>query len=234
MAKDYYMILGLSKDASSDDIRSAYRRLAKEYHPDHYGLDSAPFLQIQEAYTVLSDPEARRDYDKSLNAARRGEMFRDVTRETVHRRKGFSPTEPVCERVPDVSPARSFQTLYSSFDEIFDTLWGNFTGMHRPEAEIQRPVTADITLTPDEARRGGRVQVYVPAVAACPTCRGRGGVGLWECWQCAGEGSITGEFPIMVEYPAGIPDGHTAMVSLEHLGIHHTDLTIRFRIGVPR
>jgi curved DNA-binding protein CbpA len=66
MAKNYYIILGLTNKASDEDIRSAYRRLAKEFHPDHYGDDGGPFLQIQEAYGVLSDPTQKRSYDNSL------------------------------------------------------------------------------------------------------------------------------------------------------------------------
>lgn len=60
MAKNYYIILGLKKDASDEEIRTAYRRLVKNYHPDHYGTDNGPFLLIQEAYEVPSDPLRKR------------------------------------------------------------------------------------------------------------------------------------------------------------------------------
>lgn len=230
MAKNYYIILGLNRDASDEDIRSAYRRLAKEYHPDHYGRDSSPFLQIQEAYGVLSNPVRKRSYDVLLNAPLpRREPFRDVTAETLSKRHA-EPISPLQSDAYDVFPARSFTTFTPSFDEIFDRLWSNFSSLGRPKSETRRPLTIDIPITPDQARRGGQVRIHVPAEALCPTCRGYGGVGCWECWRCAGEGKIIGEFPVVVEYSAGIGDGHTTMISLERLGIRNTYLTIRFRV----
>ncbi len=57
MPQDYYLVLGITSDASQADIKDAYRRLAKEYHPDHYKGNHRPFQAIQEAYAVLSDKE---------------------------------------------------------------------------------------------------------------------------------------------------------------------------------
>lgn len=64
MQKNYYVILGVRSDANADQIRSAFRRRARELHPDQSGMDSGPFLELQEAYNVLSDPERRRRYDR--------------------------------------------------------------------------------------------------------------------------------------------------------------------------
>jgi curved DNA-binding protein CbpA len=66
MSKNYYIILGVPSGAAQADIKAAYRRLAKELHPDHYGKNQIPFQALQEAYAVLSDPESRRLYDDSL------------------------------------------------------------------------------------------------------------------------------------------------------------------------
>jgi curved DNA-binding protein CbpA len=63
MAKNYYAILGLSLGATADEIKDAYRRLVKEFHPDHYSGDRRTFLDIQEAYSTLSVPSRRRAYD---------------------------------------------------------------------------------------------------------------------------------------------------------------------------
>jgi molecular chaperone DnaJ len=171
-------------------------------------------------------------YDKSLRPAYREDLFREVTEETIRRRPGVEPLEPVANAASDILLSRSFQTFHPSFDEIFDRLWSNFSSMQRPKAEIRRPLTAEVVITPRQARRGGRIRVFVPAAeATCPTCRERGGTGPWECWRCAGEGSITGELPIIIEYPEGLTDGHIAMVSLEHLGIRNLYLTVRFRVS---
>jgi len=230
MAKNYYIILGLPDCASEEDIRSAYRRLAKEYHPDHYGADSGPFLQIQEAYGVLSDPSRRHAYDSSLQKRSPvKEIIRDVTSGTMSR-KHVEPINTHSYRSPSVEIARSFNTFTPSFDETFDHLWHNFSNLDRPKREPDRPLTIEIPLSSRQARRGGQVRISVPAEATCPTCRGQGGIGLWECWHCAGEGRISGDFPVIVEYPSGIEDGHTAMISLDRLGIHNTCLTVRFRV----
>ena len=65
MFKNYYQILGLNEDASPGAIKSAYRILAMEVHPDHSGSNCQPFQDIQEAYSVLSDPQRRSAYDRS-------------------------------------------------------------------------------------------------------------------------------------------------------------------------
>ncbi len=74
--KDYYATLGVSADASQEEIKSAYRRQAKKCHPDSSGKKSCePFLAVREAYEVLGDPQRRRDYDAQRERARRGERL---------------------------------------------------------------------------------------------------------------------------------------------------------------
>ena len=88
MTQDYYLILGITADASQTDIKDAYRRLAKEFHPDHYKGNHRPFQAIQKAYSVLSDPDRRRRHDE-----------RGQNRKPVSRRNLFSELlEPL---VPD-------------------------------------------------------------------------------------------------------------------------------------
>lgn len=90
MAKSYYAILGIPADASSEEIKSAYRRLAKEYHPDHAGGDSEKFRDIQEAYSVLADSEKRRHYEQH----RCGQPVRVRTRPAPVRPAGAEPLIP--------------------------------------------------------------------------------------------------------------------------------------------
>lgn len=66
MPKDYYLVLGITSDATLDEIKDAYRRLAKEFHPDRYGDSHSPFLAVQEAYSILSDPIKRQTHDLEL------------------------------------------------------------------------------------------------------------------------------------------------------------------------
>jgi len=69
MAKSYFAILGISSGATADEVRSAYRRLAKEYHPDYYAGGSERFQDIQEAYAVLGNNRRRHDYEQSIRKA---------------------------------------------------------------------------------------------------------------------------------------------------------------------
>lgn len=225
MAKSYYAILGISSNATQDDIRSAYRRLAKEFHPDHYAGDSQTFREIQEAYCVLGNARRRREYEQKISK---------VLLKTPLRRTPYSQPEPLIpEEKPidlgEISPVRSFQSFTPSFDEIFDWLWKNFSSLAQPKSERVENLTLEVTLTPEQARRGGSARIMVPAQAVCPTCRGYGGVGPYECSRCAGEGAITGEVPVSVAFPPGLTRDHAVMIPLDRFGIRNVHITVLFR-----
>ena len=86
-----------------------------------------------------------------------------------------------------------------------------------------------MTLTQDQAHRGGNAKIMVPAQAVCPTCRGHGGVGFYECLRCAGEGIISGEMPVSVSFPPGIVKDHAVMIPLDRFGVPDTRITVLFR-----
>ncbi|MGW8325432.1 MAG: J domain-containing protein, partial [Desulfobacterales bacterium] len=67
MAKSYFIILGVSPNATADEIKSAYRRLAKEFHPDHYTGGNETFREIQEAYSVLGNTRRRQEYEQQIS-----------------------------------------------------------------------------------------------------------------------------------------------------------------------
>jgi DnaJ-class molecular chaperone len=225
MAKSYFAILGIKRNATVDEIRSAYRRLAKEFHPDHYAGDSENFRQIQEAYTVLGNSRRRHEYERQIAKAGR----------KPHRGPARYPAaEPLIpeERpfdVGDVSPVRSFQSFTPSLDEIFDWLWQNFSSLSPHKSGRVENLTLEVPLTPDQARRGGSARILVPARAVCPTCRGYGGVGFYECTRCAGEGAISGEVPVSVAFPPGLIKDHAVMIPLDRFGIRNLHLTVLFR-----
>jgi curved DNA-binding protein CbpA len=95
MAKSYFAILGISPNATVDEIRSAYRRLAKEFHPDHYSGSSERFKDIQEAYSVLGNRRRRREYKQSI---------RKVPRRTPLRPTRYPEPEPL---IPEEDPVDS-------------------------------------------------------------------------------------------------------------------------------
>ena len=233
MPKNYYIILGIPSNSSQGDIKAAYRKLAKEFHPDLYGAKSSPFLTIQEAYSVLSDPARRRNYDnKFLTNRQKWNERRSVEPLGGTYRREAEPLIP--EEGPTnlgtASLARSFNNYGPSFDALFDRIMSNFSG-ERPKAEMLENLTVEITLTPQQAFEGGQVRLLVPAKLRCPYCRGRGGVGFYECGYCGGEGFFTGEYPVFISYPAGISNHHTVQLSLTRYGIRNLYLTVNFRIS---
>lgn len=234
MPKNYYIILGITSASSQDEIKSAYRRLAKKFHPDHYG-QSAPFLNIQEAYSVLSDPVRRRSYDTILLENRR---LRSLSKhvEPLQDSRYCGEVEPL---IPERGPLdtgrnsllQSFHYYRPSLDSLFDRWFSNFLEKSPPKGQQPENLTVVIELTPDQAFRGGHVRLTMPTRLQCPGCNGRGGIGGYECWRCSGQGMLIGEIPLMISYPPGISDNHTVQLSLERFGIRNLYLTATFRIN---
>lgn len=225
MAKSYFAILGISSNATSDEIRSAYRRLAKEFHPDHYGGSGEAFQEIQEAYAVLG------------NARRRNEYVRNISKaplRTPKRPGDYLQPEPLIPEeksvdIGGISPVRSFQSFTPSFDEIFNWLWKNYSDLAQPKSGRIQNLTLEVPLTPEQARSGGNARIMVPAKAVCPICHGYGGVGFYECSRCAGEGAISGEVPVSIAFPAGLSSDHAVMIPLDRFGIRNLHVTVLFR-----
>ena len=225
MAKSYFAILGISSNATGDEVKSAYRRLAKEFHPDRYPGSSDTFHDIQEAYSVLVDTRRRREYERVISK----KAFKRTLRPVVQP----EPEPLIPEEGPidmgEISPVRSFQSFTPSFDEIFSRLWRNFSDLAQPKFGRVQNLTLEITLTPAQVRRGGNARIMVPAQGTCPTCRGYGGVGPYDCARCAGEGFISGEMPVSVAFPPGLTDDHAVVIPLDRFGIRDVHITVLFR-----
>jgi DnaJ-class molecular chaperone len=237
MKKNYYLILGVTADASSEEIRAAFRRQALEVHPDQLGLESGLFQEVQEAYGVLGDSERRSRYDWQAGSLATGRPSWAPTPKPPVREwpegEPFRPVETSCQ-FQEVSLAESFEDYHPSFDELFERLSSNFDMFDWPKAERLESLTVEILVSPDEARFGGRVRVRIPARATRSVCGGHGAVGSYECWRCEGHGSLTTEYPVEVAYPDGVRDGYAVRIPLTGFGIENFYLTVLFRVSGGR
>lgn len=201
MATNCYVILGVCSDATQDEIKSAYRRQAREHHPDHSGAGSEPFLRVRDAYEVLSDPQRRRAHDEEL------------ARERNRGRRAAGLRRPPIEAL-DPSPARDWsQPLSSLFQEMFGEPWRETPVRAEPEPATGEMHTR-VSLTARQALQGGQLRIWVPVEMRCPACRGWGGDGFFACRSCSGSGILVAEQAIDVAFPAGVYDGFTGSVPL--------------------
>jgi molecular chaperone DnaJ len=235
MEKNYYQILGIRPTATSRDIRDAYRKRAKELHPDHYGENCSPFIEVQEAYSVLSDPGHRHRYDRSMRSSR-VRAAADKISNIENLKPDRSRAEPLRAKddPPDfdtVDLRRSFGSSRPSIEEIFDRIRDNFSCEPRYKGERIQELCLEIVLSTEEARLGGRYCIPVPTVSACPTCSGRGIMPPYQCYRCMGGGTVSGDLPVDLEIAPGIPDGYRKAISLRSFGIRDVYLTLVFRVG---
>ncbi len=235
MSRSYFAILGVSKDASSDEIRSAYRRLVKMYHPDHFKGGNTPFMQIREAYAVLSDKHRRHEYQSALEASTKAATNRPGPGDSSTR--GYRPTPPE-PLVPEQRPASIFsrrtfkQALHTSTaygEQITNRIRRGPARRKSVRPARTRNVVLEVPLTMLQARQGGSVQVTIPVLLSCSACNGMGAVDIFECARCVGQGSIAAEVPVRVSFPPGIYRAHAVKWPMERFGIPDLNLTIVFR-----
>jgi molecular chaperone DnaJ len=237
--QDYYELLGVSRDASHAEIKRAFRRLARELHPDVSDApDAAPrFRSITEAYEVLSDPERRRLYDRYGHAGLR--------------RGGFAPMGADFGSLSDVFAAFFGETLFGTGGDarpraargpdlavqveidLADVVAGTTLDVHVHAARTcatcggdgAAPGTSPVTCS---ACGGvGRVQQVSRTIlgqmvrsGACPRCDGAGTIVETPCERCGGDGRTIEDVPLELEVPAGIHDGQRIRVRGQgHAGV---------------
>jgi len=173
--KDFYSVLGVQKKASQDDIKRAFRRLAKKYHPDKHKGDKAAedrFKEISGAYDVLGDPQKRREYDEMRDAM-------------AHGFTGFSG-QPFGER------PFSRGSGAGGWADIFSELFGRRAASRRKPLK-GRDIHYTIDVPFNLAVKGGKSTLTFPAVMGCPDCKGSGAAPDGEtrvCPTCHGSGSF--------------------------------------------
>ena len=196
--KDYYKVLGVTKSASAEDIKKAFRKLARKYHPDVNPGDKKSeekFKEINEAYEVLSDADKRRKYDTL------GPNWQDQF--------GF----------PSNTGGRSTNFRGSSmnynpagFSDFFEALFGRPTTSTKKTGE---DIEQRVEVTLQEAYTGGIRTFNIQATETCPVCRGTRLVAGKSCMNCNGLGSILRTKRIQVKIPAGVDNGSKIRVAGE-------------------
>jgi molecular chaperone DnaJ len=175
--RDYYEVLGVSRNASKEEIRKAYRQLALKYHPDRNKSSNAEekFKEISEAYAILSNDEKRMQYDQFGYEGISGrytwdDIFRGADFDSIFRDMGFD----------------------FGFDSIFDMFFGS-RRQRRYGPQKGSDLRYDLEISLEEAAFGAETEITVPSLEICGTCRGTGaklGTSPKTCPRCNGTGEI--------------------------------------------
>lgn len=200
--RDYYEVLGVSPDAGAEEIKRAYRQLARRYHPDISGDDrTTAFLEVARAYAVLNDPARRRSYDDRLLKGSPG----------VHGRGDWLRDEIAID----------FPSVASVLDRMREAFFGEV---------VPCSVSAEIVLSPDEAFWGAIVPLEVPLRRTCPRCGGRGESWQEWCSLCGGGGEVAARHDMQLRVPAGVREGERFRFSVIPPGAPHTIVEVRIAI----
>lgn len=202
--QDYYETLGIKRDATEKEIKAAYRKLARKWHPDlHTGKNKKEaeekFKLINEAYEVLKDPEKRKKYDRLGANWQAGQDF---------------------EPPPDMGGVHFYTSgdfedfAGHGFSDFFDMLFGQaYRGRGakgRQKVTRGRDIESEISITLEEAFHGVTKTVQLSGEVICPQCAGRGILqGDSICAGCGGIGSINRSKTLEIKIPPGIKDGST-------------------------
>ncbi len=229
--RDFYEVLGLSKGASDDEIKKAYRKLAMKYHPDRNQGDKAKeaeaqFKEVKEAYEMLSDPEKRAAYDQYVHAgvdpnmrggaggfgggfggAGFGEAFGDIFGDIFgQQRRG--PGGRQVYRGNDLSYAMEITLEEAANGKDAEIKIPSWDHCETCDGTGAKPGTSVKTCT--TCHGSGQVQMrqgFFSVQQTCPHCRGSGKIIPDPCTSCHGQGKIKKQKTLEVKIPAGIDDG---------------------------
>jgi molecular chaperone DnaJ len=188
---DYYETLGVDKNASPEEIKKAFRRLAQKYHPDKAKGDAQKFKEINSAYRTLSDPEKRRMYDQY------GPKFEQVQNKGGFSGFDFNDFTSYANAQKESGSSRGFDFRDTGFEDIFEDLFGgsvNFSQGRRRSSLSGNDLQIRLSIEFKEAIFGAEKELRFERYVRCPKCQGQGadpGSKLKTCPTCRGQGEIT-------------------------------------------
>ena len=197
--KDYYAVLGVNKKATAKEIKQAYRKLARKYHPDVNPGDQsaeAKFKEINEAHEVLSDPEKRKKYDQYGDKWQYADQFAEAGRQQGT--WSYSPGGATFE-YSDLGG--------EGFGSIFDSILGGFGGRRSRRPQRGRDIEHPVDVTLEEAFHGATRLLETQVEEPCPSCNGQG------CPACGGVGSVMRPKRIEVKIPPGVRNGSRVRIA---------------------
>jgi molecular chaperone DnaJ len=208
-AKNYYDILGVKKDATDKDIKQAYRRLARKYHPDvNPGNKSAEttFKEINGAYEVISDVEKRKKYDKYGDKWQYADQLDQQSQQQAQYQQ-YSTGDGTTYNFGDDA---------GGMDSLFEELFGGGRGRgasRRAQSRRGEDLESNVEVTLEEAYSGTSRTISLQKEEPCQTCRGTGRIQSVACSMCRGTGMVAGMSRIEVKIPAGVTTGSRVRIS---------------------
>lgn len=208
--KNYYDLLGLKKGASDKEIKQAYRRLARQYHPDvnpgNKGAE-AKFKEINAAYEVLSDQAKRQKYDKYGDKWQYADQLEQAEREQTQYRgfQGFTPEGGSYQYGGNV------EDMDGIFEELFGGRGRGFSRRAQPRRGQDMETNAEVTL--EEAYAGTQRTVNLQVEEPCAACGGTGRIQNLPCSTCRGTGVVANIKRLEVKIPAGVTTGSRVRIA---------------------
>src|SRR3990167_6785116 len=187
--RDYYEILNVNKNASKEEIKKVYKRLALEHHPDKGG-NAERFKEISEAYAVLSDDTKRQQYDQFGHAG----FDQRYSQEDIFRNVNFD------DIFNEVFGRRG--------DNIFDMFFGGGNRERRGN-----DLRYDLDISFEEAAFGIEKKIKIPRLVQCKNCEGYGEIAKSKCKLCNGSGLIEDDKTLTIKIPAGVENGNRVRIS---------------------
>jgi molecular chaperone DnaJ len=214
--RDPYLVLGVGPNATEGEIRGAYHDLALRFHPDRTGeRDASEFVEVQEAYRLLSDPDERLHYDR-----------------TQPRWATYSVRRHIHQFAPDVivEPAGPHEIIEGMLNALDLTSAGFVHEALHPDLAASSDVHLDLVLSPDEAETGGEFSFTLPVRRRCHACRGAAPMWPAACSVCRGEGTIAWAEQLSVLVPAGVHRGARTVFPLERIGVPNASVDVTVTI----